>query len=210
MCGGGTATHNNTNETTSISNYCFLLDLRVRGNNKGNWEKIKPTAARWNLVSANYVREAVGRRHVLRESATHVNSRAALPKVKERTDSSPSSHLSERGSHLKKKRILWGPRAPLEITRLCGSNIITCERSAKEHNILWWWGPWQEEANLFLMPTAARFSHQRPCQLVRVLCAESESGLNTLRKMHLISTAPAANKLQDSERYFPASQSAQA
>jgi hypothetical protein len=47
MCGGGggTATHTQQHKrTTSISNYCFLLDLRVRGNNKGTGEKIKPTA----------------------------------------------------------------------------------------------------------------------------------------------------------------------
>jgi hypothetical protein len=107
-------------------------------------------------------------------------ARRGLAKGK-RTDSS-ASLIYQSADRTLRKSVFCEVQAkpPLEITRRCGSNIITCERDrGKGAHIVMMRAVTGRGKFIF---DADRFSHKRPCQLL----AESESGLNTLRKMHLI------------------------
>lgn len=156
----------NTNETTSISNYCFLLDLRVRGNNKGNRRENQTDRRQVKLVSANYVRGGWSTpRHVCvcaRESATHVNSQAALPKVKERTHL--SSLIYQSADRTLRKSVFWEVRAAGNHASLRFKYYYMWEEHIVMMSTVTGRGKF-----IFDMPTAARFSHRVPVS-IGVLC----------------------------------------
>ena len=182
---GDTHTHNNTNEPPLSLIIVFYLTCEFAATTKGQERKsnrprrqVKFGECELCWLAFGVTCSSLGRERHPREFAS-----SGLAKGK-RTDSSPSL-IYQSADRTLRKSVFCEVRAapPLEITRRCGSNIITCERSRQRSTHCDDEGRDRKRQIYFwCRPTAARFSHKRPCQLL----AESESGLNTLRKMHLI------------------------